>query len=98
MTIRIDNRLCDCPMASVACRRCGGCVLVRKGSWNQTSVQWNAEASERCLERRNPQNSVAYSGRGVFLACSALADSIVDAVGDGDLPVVDERYPQQRNW
>ena len=90
MTIRIDNRLCDCPMASVACRRCGGCVLVRKGSWNQTSVQWNAEASTGCLERRDAQNLAAYSGRRVFLGCSALAASIVDAVRHGDLPVADD--------
>ena len=90
MTIRIDNRLCDCPIASVACRRCGGCVLVRKGSWNQTSVQWNAEASTGCLERRDTQNLAAYSGQRVFLGCSALAASIVDAVRHGDLPVADD--------
>ena len=90
MEIEIDNRLSDFPMAPVSCRRCGAHVLTRKSSWNQTSVQWNAEASAACLERSDPQNSVAYSGRGVFLACSALTDSIVGAVRRGDLPVVDE--------
>lgn len=90
MTVQIDNRLSDSPMLSVACRRCGAQVLARKSSWNQTSVQWNVEASAACLERRDPHNSVAYSGRGVFLGCSGLTDSIVGAVGDGDLPVVDE--------
>ncbi len=90
MTVRIDNRLSDCPMVSVACRHCGVHVLARKSSWNQTSVQWDAEASAGCLERRDPQNLAAYSGRVVFLACSALSDSIVDAVRHGDLPVVDE--------
>jgi hypothetical protein len=90
MTVRIDDRLSESPMVSVNCRRCGAYVLVRKSSWNQTSVQWNAGASARCFERRDPQNLGAYSGRGVFLACSALTDSILGAVGDGGLPVVDE--------
>lgn len=90
MTVQIDNRLSDSPMMPLNCRRCGAQVLVRKGSWNQTSVQWNAGASAACLQRRDPHNSVAYSGRGVFLGCSALTDSIVGAVGDGSLPVVDE--------
>jgi hypothetical protein len=90
MTVQIDNRLSDSPMMPLNCRRCGAQVLVRKGSWNQTSVQWNAGASAACLQRRDPDNSGAYSGRGVFLGCSALTGSIVGAVGDGDLPVVDE--------
>jgi hypothetical protein len=29
----------------------------------------------------------------LFLACSALSDSIVEAVRNGDLPVVDETVP-----
>jgi hypothetical protein len=90
MAVRSDNRLADCPMVSVACRRCGAHMLARKSSWNQTSVQWTAEASARCLERRDAENLAAYAGRGVFLACSALSESIVDAVRHGDLPVVDE--------
>jgi hypothetical protein len=90
MATRIDNRLSDCPMVSVDCRHCGAHVLARKSSWNQTSVQWDAAASARCLERRDTQNLAAYSERGVFLACSALAKSIADAVRHGDLPVVDE--------
>jgi hypothetical protein len=52
-------------------------------------VQWNAEATAGCLERRDAQDLAACSGRAVFLACSALADSIVEAVRVGDLPVVD---------
>jgi hypothetical protein len=90
MTVQIDNRLSDSPMVPLVCRRCGAEVLARKSSWNQTSVQWNAGASAACLQRRDPDNSGAYSGRGVFLACSALTGSIVDAVRRGDLPVVDE--------
>jgi hypothetical protein len=90
MAVRPDNRLADSPMVPVTCRRCGACVLVRKSTWNQTSVQWDAEASARCLERRDAENLAAYAGRSLFLACSALSDSIADAVRRGDLPVVDE--------
>ena len=90
MMLQTDDRLCDSPMMPVDCGHCGASVLVRKGSWNQTSAQWNAAASGKCLQNRDPENSGAYSGRGVFLGCSALTDSIVGAVGDGDLPVVDE--------
>ncbi|MBP1821965.1 ferredoxin [Mycobacterium sp. OAE908] len=93
MTVRPDNRYADCPMAPVACRRCGACVLARKSSWNQTSVQWNREASARCHERRDAENLAAHAARGLFLACSALSDSIVEAVRNGDLPVVDETVP-----
>jgi hypothetical protein len=90
MAVRPDNRLADSPMVPVACHRCGARVLARKSSWNQTSVQWDAESSARCLERRDAENLAAYAGWGVFLACSALSESIVDAVRRGDLSVVDE--------
>jgi hypothetical protein len=90
MAARQDNRLADSPMVPVACRRCGACVLTRKSSWNQTSVQWDAEASARCIERRDAENWAADAGPSLFLACSALSHSIVEAVRHGDLPVVDE--------
>ena len=93
MAVRPDNRLADSPMVPVACRRCGARVLARKSSWNQTSVQWDAEASARCLERRDAESLAAHTARGVFLACSALSYTIVDAVRHGDLPVVDETVP-----
>jgi hypothetical protein len=89
MAVRVDVRLSDCPLVSVACRRCGSIVLVRKSSWNQTSVQWNADASARCLERRTA-SPTAWSKRGIFLTCAALNESIVDGVRRGDVPVVDE--------
>ena len=93
MMLQTDDRLCNSPMVPVDCWHCGAAVLVRKGSWNQTSVQWNAAASAKCSQNRDPDNSGAYSGRGVFLGCSALTDSIAGAIGDGDLPVVDEMMP-----
>ena len=89
-SVREDNRLDEMPMMPVACRNCGARVLARKSSWNQTSVQWNADATARCAERREAQKLAASGGRGVFLVCSALNESIVDAVRHGDLSIVDE--------
>jgi hypothetical protein len=87
---RQDNRLDEMPMMPVACRTCGARVLARKSSWNQTSVQWNADATARCAERREAEKMSAHAGRGVFLVCSALSESILGAVRDGDLSIVDE--------
>ncbi|TVS86512.1 ferredoxin [Mycobacterium helveticum] len=86
----VDNRLQDMPMVPVACRVCGARVLARKSSWHQTSVQWNADAAARCPERAEARRLEAPGGHNVFLACSALSESIVDAVRHGDLRVVDE--------
>jgi hypothetical protein len=88
--VRDDNRLDEMPMTPVACRNCAARVLVRKSSWDQTSVQWSADATARCTERAEAQKISAHAGRGVFLVCSALGESIVDAVRHGDLPIVDE--------
>ncbi len=87
---RKDNRLDEMPMVPVACRTCAARVLARKSSWNQTSVQWNADATGRCVERAEAQRISAPGGRGVFLMCSALSESIVDAARHGDLAIVDE--------
>ncbi len=76
-------------MVAVACRTCGAQVLARKSSWNQTSVQWNADAATRCPERAEARK-MSDHGRGVFLACAALSESILDAVRHGDLAIVDE--------
>lgn len=86
--MRADNRLDETPMAPVACTRCRAVVDVRKSSWDQTSVQWSADASRRCLQRGDAERLIAHAGRGVFLACSALQESIVDALRRGDLALV----------
>lgn len=91
MTVRPDNRLDDAPMVPVTCARCGAGVEVRKSSWNQTSVQWTGAALSRCEERSTAAQLGDNGGRGLFLACSALGGSIVDAVRSGALQVVDER-------
>ncbi|OBH80617.1 ferredoxin [Mycobacterium scrofulaceum] len=87
--VREDERLADMPMMPVACRRCGARVQVRKSSLNQTSVQWTASALARCEERSAATQLAPYGGCNLFLSCSALAESIVDAVRAGTLSVVD---------
>ena len=52
MTVCADNRLDDAPMVPVDCRRCAATVLVRKSSWAQTSVPWDAAAMAACAQRR----------------------------------------------
>jgi hypothetical protein len=88
MTVRTDNRLIDDPMRPVTCRTCGAEVLARKSSWQQTSVQWNAAALARCPKRYEAQLLSEHGGRGVFVSCSGLRESIRQAVRDGVLPVL----------
>jgi hypothetical protein len=90
VTVRTDNRLADAPMVPVACRHCGAEVMARKSSWQQTSVQWDAAALARCPQRREAALLSAHGGRSVFLSCSELRESILDAVVSGALPVLDD--------
>lgn len=89
MTVRPDNRLADAPMVSVGCRQCGATVGVRKSSRAQTTVQWNAEATAACVQRRAAE-ALAGHGGSLFLVCSKLRESIDDAVRRGQLVIVDE--------
>jgi len=52
--------------------------------------RWNADATARCTERAEAQKMSAHASRGVFLVCSALSESIIDAVRHGNLPIVEE--------
>ncbi|OBB72573.1 ferredoxin [Mycobacterium sp. 852014-52144_SCH5372336] len=89
MTVRQDNRLADAPMTSVTCRLCAASVLVRKSTWEQTSVQWDSESTARCHQRRDADAIHAHDGRP-FLVCFELRDSIEEAARCGALPIVDE--------
>ncbi|EKF24036.1 hypothetical protein C731_1967 [Mycolicibacterium hassiacum DSM 44199] len=84
MTVRPDNRLLDEPMRPVDCTTCGASVLVRKASWEQTSVQWTAQARRQCRHRPHP------GGHAVAL-CPQLRSAIEDAVRQGRLPVLADR-------
>ncbi|AXK89235.1 hypothetical protein [Nocardia farcinica] len=82
MAPRVDNRLADTPMVPVECGQCGARVLARKSSWQQTSVQWNAEAVARCPELGSPVL------RGPFLpGCSRMSEFIREAALAGRIPV-----------
>ena len=88
MTSGPDNRLIDAPTVPVRCRRCGATVQVRKSSWSQTSVQWDAAAMSACVERRAAEE-LAGRDREVFLVCSQLRESIEDAARRGAVPILD---------
>lgn len=90
MTVRPDNRLADAPMLPVSCRRCGVRVLARKSSWEQTSVQWDAAGSAQCEQRHDARLLSVHGDRSVFLGCSELTGSILDAACRGVVPVLDE--------
>jgi len=90
MNIRPDNRLATAPMVPVACRNCGAQVLARKSSWEQTSVQWNAAATRSCPQWQEAAALPVAAGRAVFLSCSELTASILDAVQAGAVPIVDD--------
>lgn len=80
--MRLDNRLTDgAPMRPLACERCAAQVLVRKSSWQQTSVQWNARASAACAER-DPAG-------GAFEGCHSLRATIREAALLGTIELAD---------
>jgi hypothetical protein len=89
MAVRTDDRLLDAPMVPVNCRRCGAQVLARKSSWQQTSVQWDAESMATCPQRRGAEE-LRQHNRGPFLVCSELRDSIEDLARCGALPILDD--------
>lgn len=87
---RPDVRLDDGPMRAVTCATCRAEVLVRKSSWDQTSVQWTDEALASCHERRQPLPTNERPNRNAFPGCSALKESIREAAVRGDLDIRDE--------
>ncbi len=86
-----DNRFLDEAMRPVECRRCSARVEVRKSSWHQTSVQWDAAATAACQER--PEAALLPGPNGSFFeSCSALRESIREAALGGAVPVSDDGY------
>ncbi|CNE56849.1 Uncharacterised protein [Mycobacterium tuberculosis] len=78
MTTRQDERLLDGPLVPVACRRCAAEVLVRKSTWEQTSIQWNAAARAACVGIQDPHDT-----------CPALRSAIQEAALTGSIKIVD---------
>lgn len=83
MTVRPDNRLADAPMRPVGCGTCGARVLVRKASWEETSVQWSAAARQKCVDPHR------HEGQALPL-CPQLRSAIETAVLQGSVPVLAE--------
>ena len=90
MSVRPDNRLRDAPMTPVTCGSCGARVHARKSSWEQTSVQWDADSVASCARRRmSPHGTGVTTSRDVPVSlCLDLRDSIEAAVRRGALPVL----------
>ncbi len=93
-TPRPDVRLADAPMQPVACTTCGAAVLARKSSWDQSSVQWNAAALDRCAERRTTpgpsERTDQRPNRNAFTGCEALRAALREAAVRGILEVQDD--------
>ena len=89
MAVRPDVRLEDGPMTAVVCATCGARVDARKSSWDQTSIQWSAEARGACVERRASPPRPGPNG-AAFLGCAALSQALREAAVRGDLPVQEE--------
>jgi hypothetical protein len=82
-TLRDRERYLTSGLVSVDCRFCHVAVQVKKLGPAHTSVQWNAEASERCAYFAEIRQSGGESARA--RACPRLADSIKHAVAEGCL-------------
>lgn len=77
-------------MQQVVCRVCSARVLVRKSSWEQTSVQWDSAALQRCARRRLDGDTAGPGYPTFFAGCGELRRSIDDAVHQGLVAVLDE--------
>ncbi len=86
MAVRTDVRLLDAPMQPVRCSTCGAHVEARNSSWEQTSIQWNAEALRACAERRAGSPGTGPNGQ-VFSGCAALRESIREAAVRGEITI-----------
>jgi hypothetical protein len=85
-TKRDRERYLTSGLVSVDCRFCHVVVQVKKLGPGHTSVQWNAEASQRCAYFSEIRESGGESARA--RSCPKLADSIKHAVAEGCLEEV----------
>ncbi|MAU82724.1 MAG: hypothetical protein CME34_12770 [Gordonia sp.] len=74
-------------MREIECRSCHACVLVKKTSTFHTSVQWTADARERCneLERADDGGKALLPG-AMMPTCPRLSASIDHGVAEGIIP------------
>ena len=85
-TKRDRERYLTSGLVNVDCRFCHVAVQVKKLGPGHTSVQWNAEASQRCAYFDEIRKAGGDSAR--TRACPRLADSIKHAVAEGCLEEV----------
>ncbi|RAX45955.1 ferredoxin [Arthrobacter sp. AQ5-05] len=81
-----DARLLEIPLQSLDCTECVARVLVRKSTWQQTSIQWTEEALESCREL--PATRCGERPKDRFIGCESLRNEIREATNDGRLEVV----------
>lgn len=75
-------------MRAVDCAACGAVVAARKSSWDQTSLQWDAAAQGRCLERASYRSDQSdRPNRHGFPGCSAMVEAVREAAVRGALDV-----------
>lgn len=80
-------------MQPVNCYACGAWVTARKSSWDQTTVQWTADALSLCWERGDTPTSDR-PNRNAFEGCGAMRTAIRAAAVSGSLDVQsDEPLP-----
>lgn len=92
MAVRPDVRLDDAPLEPLTCSTCQARVEVRKASWEQTSIQWQADALAVCLEHRATSKGAGPNG-AVFPGCATLSRTIMEAAVRGDVRVRDDSNP-----
>jgi hypothetical protein len=85
-TLRDRERYLTSGLVSVDCRFCHSAVQVKKLGPAHTSVQWTAEASQRCAFFTEIRQSGGETARA--RTCPRLADSIKHAVAEGCLEEV----------
>ncbi len=88
-----DVRLIETPMQSLACGECTARVLVRKSTWQQTSIQWTAEALNACRERA--AFSDAEDSAEPFRGCESLNETIREAASEGTITIIHRDAPQE---
>lgn len=74
-------------MSPVECRTCGTCVLVRKNSFQHTSIQWTSDPADSCPHYAEASSIASRTARPT---CPRLKASIEHAVLEGLLHVPDE--------
>ena len=91
MESQSDARLIEIPLQPLDCTECVARVMVRKSTWQQTSIQWTAEALEACRER--PATLCGEQPKDRFVGCETLRAEVREATIEGRLNVVYREEP-----